>query len=84
MFGNSASLTDFEDRNVQLLPIYFTNLGKGESVSDLSTDVVSTMLAYSSMAVDFGEMSNIVNILENGRDILRSRRFKKPSSRDTV
>ena len=84
MFGNSASLTDFEDRNVQLLPIYFTNLGKGESMNDLSTDVVSTMLAYSSMAVDFGEMSNIVNILENGRDILRSRRFKKPSSRDTV
>lgn len=73
MFGDRAVLKDFEGRQVQILPIYYTKLNEGESENDISTDIVSTLGAYASMALDFKEMNSVIHILELGRDLLRQR-----------
>ena len=72
-FGDKATVKDFEDREVQMLPIYFTKLKEGESANDLSTDIVGTMTAYAAMANDFDEMNKVIDVLEVGRDMLRER-----------
>lgn len=66
-----STLQDFEKHEVEVLPIYYTKLRKGENMNDLSTDVVSTMIAYASMANDYNEMNKIVDLLELGRNLLR-------------
>ena len=72
-FGEKATVKDFEDREVQMLPVYFTRLRKGESANDLSTDITGTMTAYAAMANDFDEMNRVIDVLEVGRDLLRER-----------
>ena len=72
-FGDKATVKDFEDREVQMLPIYYTKLKEGESPNDLSTDIVSTLTAYAAMANDFDEMNKVIDVLEVGRDLLRER-----------
>jgi hypothetical protein len=57
------------------LPIYFVK--KLDDMSQLSTDLSSTLLAFGSMAYDYEEMNKIVNSLELGREVLRSRQIKK-------
>lgn len=70
-FGDRATIKDFEDKEVQVLPIYFTKLKEGESPNDISTDVTSTLIAYAAMANDFNEMNKVIDVLELGRDMLR-------------
>lgn len=70
-FGDRATIKDFEDNEVQVLPIYFTKLRKGESANDISTDIVGTLTAYAAMANDFNEMNKVIDVLELGRDMLR-------------
>lgn len=72
-FGTKSSVKDFEGNEVMTLPIYYTNLKEGESEEDVSTDVVSTMIAYAAMAEDFKQMNKVLDILELGRDVLRDR-----------
>ena len=72
-FGDKAVLLDFEGREVQSLPIYYTKLKEGESNDDISTDVVSTLTAYAAMANDYNEMNKIIDALELSRDMLRER-----------
>lgn len=69
--GEKNTIKDFEDREVQFLPIFYTTLREGESNNDISTDIVSTLTAYAAMANDFNELSKIIDILELGRDMLR-------------
>ena len=69
--GDRAAIKDFEEREVQTLPIYFTKLRDGESPNDISTDVTSTLTAYAAMANDFNEMSRVIDVLELSRDMLR-------------
>lgn len=70
-FGDRATLKDFEDKEVQVLPIYYTKLRNGERENDVSTDVVSTMIAYAAMATEYDEMNNVIHVLETGRDLMR-------------
>lgn len=71
--GTKATLKDFEDHEVQLLPIYYTKKREGESEDDMSSDVTATLTAYAAMANEFKEMNKIIELLELGRDILRDR-----------
>ena len=64
------ALVDFEGRRVNSIPIYYLKMREGENTDDLSTDVISTMIAYAAMANDFYEMNNIVQSMELGRDLL--------------
>lgn len=72
-FGDRATVKDFEGKEVQVLPIYYTKMKEGESPNDLSTDIVSTLTAYAAMANDFNEMNKVIDVLELGRDMLRER-----------
>lgn len=76
-FGDRATVKNFEGREVQTLPIYYTKMKEGESPNDLSTDIVSTLTAYAAMANDFNEMNKVIDVLELGRDILREREVKQ-------
>lgn len=80
--GIAPAIKDFEENRVQKLPIYFTK--KLENPNDISTDVVSTMAAYASMAIDFDEMSKIIDQLEMGRDVLKERRITETSGDRTL
>lgn len=71
--SDKAALEDFEGNKVQMLPIYYTKLKKGESANDMSTDVVSTMIAYAAMANDFHQMNKIIDVLETCRDLMRDK-----------
>ena len=72
-FGDRATIKDFEGNEVQVLPIYFTKLKEGEDANDLSTDIVSTLIAYAAMVNDFDEMNKVIDVLELGRDLLKER-----------
>lgn len=74
-FGDRATVKDFEGKEVQVLPIYYTKMKEGESPNDLSTDIVSTLTAYAAMANDFNEMNKVIDVLELGRDMLRERKI---------
>lgn len=69
-FGTRAAVTDFENNEVQMLPIYYTKLRQGESNNDMSTDVTSTLIAYAAMANDFNQMNKVIDVLEMGRSLL--------------
>lgn len=69
--GDRATIKDFEGNEVQILPIYYTKLRKGESIDDISTDIVSTLSAYAAMANDFNQMNKVIDVLELSRDMLR-------------
>lgn len=69
--GDRATIKDFEEKEVQVLPIYYTKLRDGESNNDISTDVTSTMIAYAAMANDYSEMNKVIDVLEVSRDMLR-------------
>lgn len=73
-FGDRATVKDFEGREVQVLPIYYTRMKEGENANDLSTDIASTLTAYAAMANDFNEMNKVIDVLELGRDMLRERK----------
>lgn len=72
-FGGKAALQDFSGKQVETLPIYYTELKEGESADDISTDVVSTMIAYAAMANDYDQMDQIIDTLEVGREVAAKR-----------
>lgn len=76
-FSSKAALQDFEGRQVQNLPVYYTKLGKNESENDISTDIVSTMTAYAAMALDYKHMNKIIDVLEIGRIVVREREVSR-------
>lgn len=82
--GIKATMKDFENNEVQKLPIYFTKMKEGENMNDLSTDVTSTMIAYASMAIDYDEMNKVVDILEIGRTIIREKEVVKTQGDNKV
>lgn len=80
MFGMQSTMQDFENKEVQLLPIYYTKLGKGETPNDLSTDIVSTFAAYANMAINFDELDKVIDALETGRTIVSKGQRKTVST----
>ena len=70
-YGIKSVLTDFEGMEYRELPVFYVHKGKDVSEDDISEDVVSTMTAYASMAYENYEMSDIIDILETTRGMLR-------------
>lgn len=73
--GVKHVIKDFEEREVQLLPVYYTRMAKGENPNDISTDATSTLIAYAAMANDYHQMNKIIDALELSRDMLRERKI---------
>lgn len=67
-YGISVFSTDFEGRTYHTMPVYFKHLKPGESMNDLSTDIVSTLTAYADMATKNRELSSIANSITLLRD----------------
>lgn len=70
-FGVKRAITDFRNRQIFGVPIYFVNDVQDEN--SLSRDTVSTLLAFADMAVNYDEMLNIADYLEIGRDVMEDR-----------
>lgn len=66
--------TDFDDKRIDKLPIYFIhNTG---DLADLSHDTTSTMMMYINMASNYHAMSQCVDTLEFMRDNMMNRRVQ--------
>lgn len=66
-------LLDFEDRQVDRLPIYYIKSRPNEDPDNISDDMNSTMLLYAQMACNYSEMSNVVSTLELMRERMEKR-----------
>lgn len=69
-FTTISSLKDFDNKEVQSVPIYYTKMKNGESLNDISTDVISTMIAFSAMAYDYDAIEDVIDGLTVGKDIM--------------
>ena len=70
-------ISDFSGNPLQKLPIYYT--GRLKDMSRLSTDVTSSMIAYASMAVNYSQMSEIIDTMELLRSFIHEREYQVTS-----
>jgi hypothetical protein len=73
--GTRNSLTDFSGREFMTLPILYTN--RLENANDLSTDLIGSMMAYAAMVRKYEQLESVVDALEVGADLVRSRDVEK-------
>jgi hypothetical protein len=69
--GMKFMLSDDQHSTVKFLPIYY--ISKLQNPSEISTDITSSMLLFSSMVRDYAEMNEIVDLLEITRDVVNVR-----------
>lgn len=70
-FGFKEAKRGFNGEELLSIPIFFVN--QIEREEDLSRDTVSTMLAFADMAINYDEMSKVVEVFEVGRDVMEKR-----------
>ena len=80
--GVKKVITDMNDKPIKKIPIYFVNQLK--DMNRLSTDASKGLSAYCAMAVNYNEMSQIVNQIETFRDLLMDRDVKQLSGDNPV
>lgn len=68
MFGDKLA---FEKEKLNRLPLFGIN--KLQDMSQLSTDIFQSMLAYAGMATHYAAMNTIVDTLEVGKEVLNRR-----------
>lgn len=82
-FGNEDFLLkDESNRVLHFVPVYFMN--KIKNVEDLSTDVVSSMIAFANMAIKHNKIDTIIDILELGKDVIKERGIAETSNRGQI
>ena len=74
-YGVKNVNSDFSGNQIESLPIYFSEFL--DNKNDLSTDVISTMLAYANMAEYFNGFNNVIDLLEVGRDVVAEMKTPK-------
>lgn len=67
-FGTTLAPQDFNGRELVSLPIFFTK--KIDRASDISHDTVSTLIMFADSVYNYSNMSEIVDSLEVGRDVM--------------
>ena len=70
-FGNKAIVKDFEGNIVQTLPLFYLKFRDREAINDMSTDIVSTMIAYANMAHNYREMDKVIEDFDIQKDYTR-------------
>lgn len=68
---------DFQGNPIQKLPVYYTT--PLEDMERLSTDFTSSIMAYASMAINYNEMSKVIDVLELARDLVKEREVQQMS-----
>lgn len=66
-YENYEVAVDFEGNRVDSLPLKFLLAGAKESYDDMTDDVATSLMAYAGMAFEYGEMNNVIGILENAK-----------------
>ena len=66
-FDNYEVRVDFEGNRVDMLPVNYLAKGKGESYDDMVDDVATSIMAYAGMAFEYGELNNVIGVLENAK-----------------
>jgi len=66
-FGSTNEIIDFNGELYHSVPIFYTKLLNSDNMNDLSTDIISTLIAYSAMAYNYDSMNEIVDQLEISR-----------------
>lgn len=80
--GKVIAATDVEDNEVRFLPIHYTS--KMENNLDLSIDTIASLTEYASMANNYNQMNEVVDVLEIGKDIVAQRAFKQTNSKGDI
>ena len=70
-FGTRSVVTDFEGKEVKVIPVYFTS--KLDNMKDLSLDATSNLIAYADMAINFDEMNKVIDMLEIGHNVINAK-----------
>lgn len=83
-YSEQIALLDFEGNTVDTLPLYYTSLRKNETMEDMSTDVSSAMIAFASMAINYDEMNNVIDVLELGRGLMMDREVVQTSGKKVL
>lgn len=76
-YGVEVAPQDFSGRELKTLPIFFTK--KLDRQSDVSHDSVSTLIMFADMAYNYSNMSEIVDSLEVGREVMENQRTASAS-----
>lgn len=80
---NYRGKTGLNNEEVLTLPIYYVKGGKDNS--DLTTDVISSLIAYADMAINYEQMEKITPALEIGKETIRRQaHIKKTSGNRTL
>lgn len=66
-YENYEVRVDFEGNRVDMLPVHYLAKGKKESYDDMVDDVATSIMAYAGMAFEYGELNNVIGILENAK-----------------
>ena len=82
-FDEENVIVDFENTRVDKLVLKYLEKGKDESYEDMSEDVATSLMAFIGMATEYGEMNNIVAMLENAKYMAAQRNVQQKSGTRT-
>ena len=69
---------DFRDNEVNKLPLFYLH---ADNASDITTDVIGSLIAYADMAYTYDSMNDIVDSLELAKDIAKRRKVAQTSGK---
>ena len=72
-YDNYEVKVDFEGNRVDMLPVHYLAKGKNETYDDMVDDVATSIMAYAGMAFEYGELNNVIGILENAKNMSSQR-----------
>lgn len=76
-FGTTSTLVDFQGREVQKVPIYYTRIDRNARMHDYSMNCVANLCLYAQTATNYKALAKVVETLELGRDVLAYRQTNK-------
>lgn len=74
---NAGILLDFSGKPVDRIPVYYTT--PLEDMNRLSQDFTNSIIVYGGMAVNYNEMSKIIDVLELTRGLVKDRNVQQLS-----
>lgn len=66
------STIGYDGNVMEMLPIYFHKKPSNLKWENISTDAVSSLIAFGAMANNYSRMNDVINVLELGRDAARN------------
>lgn len=79
-FGTTSTLVNFQGKEVNLIPIRYTQIDKNADLNNYSTNLVGNLCMYAQTATNYKALSKVVETLELGRDVLSRRLTNRRSN----